>query len=61
MRENCPKFTMQHKTIIRLGLCVFIRKFVVATKNLETNYTFIIKPICFFINSRNKRINDKFF
>ena len=57
---NCSKFTIQHKTIIRLGLCVFIRKFVVATKYLETNYTFV-KPICFLLIHKNKKINDKFF
>ena len=43
-----------------LVYCVFIRKFAAATKNLKENYTFFAKPICLFINSRNKKINDKF-
>ena len=50
---------MKHEAIIRLGLCVFIRKFVAATKNLKTNYTCSVKPTCFFINLRSKKNNDK--
>ena len=49
MRKNCLKFTIQHKTLIRLGLCAFIRKFVAVTKNLKTNYTYFIKLTCFLL------------
>ena len=34
---------------VRLRLCVFIRKFLAATKKLKTNYTFFVKPTCFLL------------
>ena len=42
-------FTIQPKIIIRFGLRIFIRKFVAATKNLKTNYTFFVKPTCLLL------------
>ena len=36
--------------------CVFIPKFLAATKKMKTNYTFFVKPTCFL-----KKINGKFF
>ena len=35
-------------------------KLAAATKNLKTNYNFFIKTNMLFINSKNKKINDKF-
>ena len=48
------------RPLFAFGLLWFIRKFAAATKNLKANYTFFVKPTCLFINSRNKKINDKF-
>ena len=48
MPLNCSKFTRQHKTIIRFGPIVLLFKSLnvftlsAATKNLITNYTFIV-------------------
>ena len=42
-----------------LVYCIFIRQFAAATKYLKTNHTFFKQT--FFINSRNKKINDKLF
>ena len=52
--------TTQHKTIIRFGLVFLFKSLNVfnlsaATKILTTNYTFLVKPTCFFIKSRSKK------
>ena len=52
---------MQHKTIVRIGLIVFlfknlnVRNLSAATENLRIDYTFFVKPTCFFINSEATR------
>ena len=40
--------------------CVFIRKFAVATKNLETSYTFFTKPSCFLLIQETRRLMTSF-
>lgn len=49
-------FSSEQKIFIHLEFCVFIGKFVETTKNLQTSYTFFVKPT-FFFSSRNKKID----
>ena len=51
-------YNMLHYTL--RALCVFIWNFAAAARNQKANYTLLVKPTCFFINSGNKKINDKF-
>ena len=52
---QCAKIaqSLQQKAIIRFGLIAFLFKSLnvfnlsAATKNLTTNYTFLVKPTCF--------------
>ena len=43
------------KPLFAMGF-VFIRKFVVVTKNLKTNYTFFVKPTCFLLIQETRRL-----
>ena len=61
LHQNCSKFTIQHIRPLSYSLGtyrVFIRKFVAATKNLKTNYTFFVKAICLLLIQETRSMTN---